>query len=44
MVYIPENLTDEEKKAIESLQGKPNMTPSQSTKDRIFSKLRHIFE
>lgn len=44
MVYIPENLTDEEKKAIESLQGKPNMTPSQSTKDRIFSKLRHVFD
>ena len=44
MVYIPETLNDDEKKAIESLQGKPNMTPTQSTKDRIFSKLRHIFD
>lgn len=44
MVYIPENMTDEEKKAIESLSGKPNMQPSQSVKDRIFSKLRHIFD
>ncbi len=44
MVYIPESLTDEEKKAVESLQGKPNMTPSKSVKDRIFSKLRHIFD
>ena len=26
MVYIPETLTDDEKKTIESLQGKPNMT------------------
>ncbi|MDE6496610.1 MAG: DnaJ domain-containing protein, partial [Duncaniella sp.] len=44
MVYIPENMTDEEKRAIESLSGKPNMQPSQSVKDRIFSKLRHIFD
>lgn len=44
MVYIPESLTDEEKKAVESLQGKPNMTPSKSVKDRIFSKIRHIFD
>ena len=44
MVYIPENLTDDEKKTIESLQGKPNMTPNESTKTRIFSKLKHIFE
>ncbi len=44
MVYIPENMTDDEKRAIESLSGKPNMQPSQSVKDRIFSKLRHIFD
>lgn len=44
MVYIPENLTEEEKKTIESLQGKPNMTASDSVKHRIFSKLRHIFD
>ena len=44
MVYVPENLTDEEKKTIEQLQGKPDMTPSESTKKSIFSKLRHIFD
>ena len=43
MVYVPENLTDEERKAIESLQGQPNVTPTQSTIHRIFSRLRHIF-
>ncbi len=44
MVYIPEKLTPEEQKVIEDLRGKPNMTPDASTKNRIFSKLRHIFE
>ncbi|MCM1137458.1 MAG: molecular chaperone DnaJ [Duncaniella sp.] len=44
MVYIPENVTPEEQQTIESLRGKPNMTPNESTKQRIFSKLRHIFE
>lgn len=43
MVYVPENLTDEEKSSIESLKDKPNMIPSQSTVHRIFSRLRHIF-
>ena len=44
MVYIPENLNDTEKAAIESLRDKPGVTPDESTKHRIFSKLRHIFE
>ena len=44
MVYIPEGLDADERKAFESLQGKPNMTPSDSTKRRIFSKLKHIFD
>lgn len=44
MVYIPEKLTDDERSAIEGLRGKPDMTPDDSTKNRIFSKLRHIFE
>lgn len=44
MVYIPEQLTPEEKNAIESLQNKPNMKPTESVKSRIFSKLRHIFD
>lgn len=44
MVYIPETLSDEERKTIEQLQGKPNMQPTESVKKRIFSKLRHIFD
>ena len=44
MVYVPENLTADEKAAFEKLQGSPNMKASQSTKERIFSKLRHVFD
>lgn len=43
MVYVPETLSDTEKAAIESLQGAPNIVPTQSTSQRIFSRLRHIF-
>lgn len=44
MVYIPENLNDDEKQKLEALRGAPNMQPSESVKQRIFSKLRHIFD
>lgn len=44
MVYVPENLSDDEKKAIESLRESPNIKASESVKNRIFSKLRHIFD
>ncbi|WP_302321256.1 molecular chaperone DnaJ, partial [uncultured Duncaniella sp.] len=37
MVYIPENLGQQEQAAIESLRGKPGVTPDESTKNRIFS-------
>ncbi|MCM1291257.1 MAG: molecular chaperone DnaJ [Prevotella sp.] len=43
MVYVPENMTEAEKSAIQSLQGQPNITPTESTSKRIFSRLRHIF-
>ena len=43
MVYMPENLTDTEKAAIESLKDNPNIVPDKSTSQRIFSRLRHIF-
>ncbi len=43
MVYVPENLTDAEKAAVQSLEGQPNIVPTPSTSKRIFSKLRHIF-
>ncbi|MDE6704074.1 MAG: molecular chaperone DnaJ [Muribaculaceae bacterium] len=44
MVYIPEKLSDAERSAIESLKGSPNIQPSESEKQRLFSKFKHIFE
>lgn len=43
MVYIPEKLSDGERSAIESLKNSPNMMPTEAEKNRIFSKLKHIF-
>lgn len=43
MVYIPEKLSDGERSAIQSLQDSPNMQPSEADKNRLFSKLKHIF-
>lgn len=43
MVYVPENLSDAEKGAIESLKNSSNIVPTESTSKRIFSRLRHIF-
>lgn len=36
MVYVPETLSKDEKKAIEKLRDSENMTPDEETKDRIF--------
>ena len=44
MVYIPEKVTDEERKILESLQNSENVIPNEDTKNRIFSKLNHMFE
>lgn len=44
MVYVPEALNEEEKTEIEKLRSMPSMTPSEATKNKIFSKLRHIFD
>ena len=43
MVYVPEQLSDTEKSAIESLKEAPNIVPTKSTSQRIFSRLRQIF-
>lgn len=43
MVYVPENVTDAERAAIESLKDQPNVVPTESTAKRIFLRLRHIF-
>lgn len=44
MVYIPEKLSDGERSAIESLRNSPNAQPTESEKQRLFSKFKHIFE
>lgn len=44
MVYVPEQLNDEEKQLIEQLRDKPSMQPSESVKKSIFSRLRHLFD
>ena len=44
MVYIPEQLNETERKAIEQLRDQPNVKADESIKKRIFSRLRHIFE
>ena len=43
MVYVPETLNDTEKAAIESLRDAPDVVPSKTTSQRIFSRLRYIF-
>ena len=44
MVYVPEHLNSEERRAIEMLRDSENIKPSASTKKRMFDRLRHIFD
>ena len=44
MVYVPEQLNSQEKAAIESLKGSENLMPNEQTKNRIFSRLKRIFD
>ena len=44
MVYVPENLTPTEKRTIETLRDSTSFKPSRTTKERIFSRLRHMFD
>lgn len=44
MVYVPEHLTSSERRAIEQLKDSSNIRPAESAKERIFSRLRHIFD
>jgi len=44
MVYVPEHLTSDERKAIEALRDKDNLKANESTSARIFGRLRHIFD
>ena len=44
MVYMPEKLTDEQKRIFESLRGTPGIQPGEADRNRIFSKFKHLFE
>jgi len=43
-VYVPESLTKEQKEALENMENSSNFQPTQSVKDKIFSRFRNIFE
>ena len=45
MVYVPEALNADERRALEQLRdsNSGNIKPTESTRQRIFSRLRHIF-
>lgn len=42
-VYVPENLTPEQKELLKGMENSPNFQPNQSIKDKIFNKFRPIF-
>ncbi len=42
-IYIPETLSNEEKKAFEKMSGSDNMKPNPSIKEKIFKKFRNYF-
>ena len=44
LVGAREKLTADEKAAFEKLKGQPDITPNESEKKRIFSRLRHLFD
>lgn len=43
-VYIPENLSKDEKKFIEKLQESPNIKPSSSARNDFFKKFKRMFD
>ena len=43
-VYIPEELTKEQKETLEQLDKSSNFQPNQSIKDKIFNKFRNMFD
>ncbi|MCC8146108.1 MAG: molecular chaperone DnaJ [Bacteroidales bacterium] len=43
-VYVPENLTKEQKEVLEGMENSPNFQPTTSIKDKIFNKFRNLFD
>lgn len=44
MIYTPERLSADERAMIEKMRDSQNMKPSDDDKNRIFSRLKHIFD
>jgi molecular chaperone DnaJ len=43
-VYIPENLTKEQKEMLEQMDKEPNFQPNSSVKEKFFSRFRNMFD
>jgi molecular chaperone DnaJ len=43
-VYIPENLTREQREALTQMEDAPNFQPTTSMKEKIFNKFRNLFD
>jgi len=43
LVYVPENLNDKERKAIESLRDSENLQPTEEKRECLFAKIKHLF-
>lgn len=43
-VYVPENLSDSEKKKIEEMDKSPNFAPSKAAKKSVFNKFKKMFD
>ena len=43
-VYVPEELTKEQKDLLQGLDNSPNFQPSKSVKEKIFNKFRAVFD
>ena len=43
-IYVPETLTKEQKETLEQMDKSTNFQPTQSIKEKIFSRFRNIFE
>lgn len=44
LVYVPEKLTDEERRHIEALRDKSDFQPTQSKCEAMFAKIKHLFK
>ena len=43
-IYVPESLTKEQKETLEQMEKSSNFQPTQSIKEKVFSRFRNVFE